>query len=256
MTERYILVQWPESQLLMDHPRFGECILGMDIDGHVEVGSSAYLVPESLFNELFNVSGKKRVGLFMGSFDPPHKGHLGVARKAITDGLVDEVLIIPTPGNPWKGSPGISFSKKLSYCIGTFGKEFRVVSGLSDEEVISENIKGLQDSDGKYYSYRQILRVILSDESYNPLGSAEYRILCGTDVYNEIKNWKYGAWILENFPPILIDRPGYSEESDPSLLKISSTEIRDRIKEGDWKGVEPFLDPTVLEWIRKDNVYG
>lgn len=47
--ERYVLVRWPESQLLMEHERFNECLLVQDIDNHVQVGSSAYMCPEDLY---------------------------------------------------------------------------------------------------------------------------------------------------------------------------------------------------------------
>lgn len=50
---KYILVQWPDSQKLMEHPRFSECIFCEDIKGHVEVGSSAYMCPEDLWHEIF-----------------------------------------------------------------------------------------------------------------------------------------------------------------------------------------------------------
>ena len=50
---KYILVQWPESQYLMDHERFHECLLVQDIDGHDEVGSSAYMCPEDLYCKVY-----------------------------------------------------------------------------------------------------------------------------------------------------------------------------------------------------------
>lgn len=50
---KYVLVQWPESQLLMEHERFHECLLITDIEGHDEVGSSAYMCPEDLYNNIF-----------------------------------------------------------------------------------------------------------------------------------------------------------------------------------------------------------
>jgi len=49
----YILVTWPNSQLLMNHERFKECLLVQDIDGHNQVGSSAYMCPSDLFDEIF-----------------------------------------------------------------------------------------------------------------------------------------------------------------------------------------------------------
>ena len=52
--EKYVLVEWPESQELMEHERFNECLLIQDIDGHVEVGGSAYMCPEDLWEEIFS----------------------------------------------------------------------------------------------------------------------------------------------------------------------------------------------------------
>ena len=52
---KYILVQWPESQDLMEHPRFSECLLVQDIEGHEEVGSSAYMCPIDLYEEIFEI---------------------------------------------------------------------------------------------------------------------------------------------------------------------------------------------------------
>lgn len=50
---KYVLVQWPESQDLMEHPRFSECLFVQDIEGHEEVGSSAYMCPEDLYEEIY-----------------------------------------------------------------------------------------------------------------------------------------------------------------------------------------------------------
>lgn len=47
---KYVLVKWPDSQELMDKTWFNECLLVQDIDGHTEVGSSAFMVPEDLYN--------------------------------------------------------------------------------------------------------------------------------------------------------------------------------------------------------------
>lgn len=52
--DKYVLVQWPETQELMMHERFNECLLIQDIDGHDEVGSSSYMCPEDLYEEIFN----------------------------------------------------------------------------------------------------------------------------------------------------------------------------------------------------------
>lgn len=46
---KYILLPFPESQMVMEHERFHECLFIQDIEGHDEVGSSAYMCPEDLY---------------------------------------------------------------------------------------------------------------------------------------------------------------------------------------------------------------
>lgn len=52
--DRYVIVTWPDTQKLMNHPRFNECLLIDNIEGHIDVGSSAYAVPIDIYNEIYN----------------------------------------------------------------------------------------------------------------------------------------------------------------------------------------------------------
>ena len=52
---KYVLVQWPDSQELMDNLRFNECLFVQDTPGHKEVGPLAYMCPEDLYNEINNL---------------------------------------------------------------------------------------------------------------------------------------------------------------------------------------------------------
>ena len=65
--KKYILVEWPKSQMLMEHERFNECLLVQDIDEHIEVGSAAYMCPEDLYEKIFNSDNikSKRIGNLM-----------------------------------------------------------------------------------------------------------------------------------------------------------------------------------------------
>ena len=51
--KKYVLVTWPDSQELMNYQRFNECLFVQDIEGHDEVGSSAYMCPEDLYDEIY-----------------------------------------------------------------------------------------------------------------------------------------------------------------------------------------------------------
>lgn len=51
--EKYLLVEWPEIQNFMDHPRWSECIFCVEIAGH-PCPDNSYMVPESLYKEVNN----------------------------------------------------------------------------------------------------------------------------------------------------------------------------------------------------------
>ncbi len=60
------------------------------------------------------VSEKKRVGLFGGTFDPVHKGHLSIACQAAEEAELDQVLFIPAADPPHKAAPGASYWHRVS----------------------------------------------------------------------------------------------------------------------------------------------
>lgn len=57
--DKYVLVEFPENQYLMNHPRFNECILCQSIEGH-ECSDSTYAVPLDLYNEVYEEGIKEK----------------------------------------------------------------------------------------------------------------------------------------------------------------------------------------------------
>ena len=58
-------------------------------------------------------SGKKRIGIFGGSFDPPHKGHLEISKLAIKKLFLDQVYWCLTKKNPFKKKAFFSISERI-----------------------------------------------------------------------------------------------------------------------------------------------
>lgn len=81
--------------MLMEHPRFNECIFAEDLEGHPEVGSSAYMVPEDLHEEIFGE--ESTYNLFEGYLRmDKHDSQLmaraeKAARKAIENVLPEDI---------------------------------------------------------------------------------------------------------------------------------------------------------------------
>ena len=54
-----------------------------------------------------------KTGLFFGSFDPIHNGHLIKAVEALEKNLVDRVVFVPAKQNPWKSEPMFDYKKRM-----------------------------------------------------------------------------------------------------------------------------------------------
>lgn len=89
-----------------------------------------------------------------------------------------------------------------------------------------------------YYSYKTLKNL---KEIWN---SAELYLICGSDVYDEIKNWKNSEWILENFKLLPISRDD---------VPISSTNIRDLVRNDE--DPYPFVTHNVKKIINENNLY-
>ncbi len=211
----------------------------------------------------------KRVAIFGGTFNPVHLGHTLVAGEAISALSLDEVIFMPVFSPPHKdGSLDMA----------------PPVDRLRMVELAIEGKAGLKASDmeikrgGKSFTIDTLRE--LSD------GRRELSLIIGADQFNELKNWHSAEEILsvadiavalrpevEILPPkdalplAVAESYVYDATSrlykapsgrrvvflTNSLSEASSTKIRATIREGG--SVSEFLDGSVLEYIKKHNLY-
>lgn len=84
----------------------------------------------------------------------------------------------------------------------------------------------------------------------------QFYLIVGADVASTIKNWEEGEWINQNFPRIVVTRPGFEFEGVIDInytINISSTEIRNLVKED--KSIKYLVHPGVEEIIRGAKLY-
>lgn len=156
-----------------------------------------------------------KIGLFFGSFNPIHNGHLEIAEKASE--FVDEVWFVVSPHNPFK-DPGL------------------LINGSSRLEMVklaTNSINKYKVSDIEFTlptptrTHRTLEKLIAEHEH-------EFMLIFGSDCVNTLHTWEYGNWILEKFPIIAFKRE--DEDIKPDIYKklisethISSTLIRNNI---------------------------
>ncbi len=192
---------------------------------------------------------KKRIGLFFGTFNPVHVGHLILANHLLQYTDLKEVWMVVTPHNPHK--------KKKSLL--NDHHRFEMVWQLCDE------YPGIKPSDVEFNLPQPNYTVFTLAHLEEKYPDIDFVLIMGEDNLKSFPKWKNHEVILERHNIIVY--PRYSEgDTHPELLKhpkiqltdapkieISSTFIRKAIKQG--KDVRPLLPLKVWKYIEEMNFY-
>ena len=163
----------------------------------------------------------KKIGILLGSFDPVHMGHLYMATSALNNGLVNEVVFVPSVQNPWKKNS----SGFRNRCI-------MVQLAIDELEYCQLSCIDRRTSAPHYTS--NTLKLL--KEQYP---NDELCIIVGA----------------ENFQLITVSRPGCENNNAdiPMMFDISSSYIRDLVKNG--KQVYPLVPKVVSQCIKRFGLY-
>ncbi len=135
---------------------------------------------------------KKTVGLYFGSFNPIHNGHISVVNRSLSNDLVDEVWIMVSPQNPLKDDSTLApFEERVKMAELVFSHTANVKissfeNTLSKPSYTIDTMNALQE---KY-----------PNESFS--------IIIGSDLIPEVIKWKNGDLLLSRFSFILFERGG------------------------------------------------
>jgi len=128
------------------------------------------------------------IGLFGGSFNPAHSGHLHVAKAGLRDLALDQIWWLVSPQNPLK-------PKQPSY-------ESRVASVQALQLPPRMKISHIENEAGTNYTI-DLLRLL---KKRYP--RTNFIFLMGADNFNQLPRWKNWEEIISSFPIAIISRPG------------------------------------------------
>lgn len=152
-----------------------------------------------------------RVGLFGGSFNPPHVGHVLSVAYALSVFELDRVLVVPVYRHSF-GKSLLRFEKRLELCQLAF-------EGWPNVEVSAVEATLPVPS--------RTLATIEALERAQP--AFEFRLIVGTDILPEASQWHAFEEIQRRAPVCVLPRTGAGAEA-PILPEISSTEIREWLR--------------------------
>lgn len=186
---------------------------------------------------------KKKVGIFGGSFNPIHTGHIALAKSLCQQAGLDEVWLMVSPMNPFKKEATDLLADKLRLEMA--------------EQAIADEPK-LKACDYEFHmpkpSYTWHTLQALSQD----FPHVSFTLLIGGDNWASFDKWFHHEDILNHYPIVVYPRKGCDIGKVPSgvtivetpLLNISSTEIRQRIKEGkSIHGMVPdCIEPLAMQY--------
>lgn len=186
-----------------------------------------------------------RIGIYGGSFNPPHRGHENITKLIIKELKLDELLIIPI-GTPCHGKTNlIDSNERYKLCE------------LSFKDIDKVKISRIEiDSNDTSYTYDTLKKII---KSYGK--EHEYFEIIGEDSAAYFDKWKDYKKILKLAKVVVLKRRGYTSvinsdniiEIENDYYDISSSKIRHSIRKG--KDCKEFLKKEVLDYIQNKELY-
>ncbi len=188
-----------------------------------------------------------KTGLFFGSFNPIHIGHLAVANYMIEFENLDEVRFVVSPQNPFK--------KKDDLLDASLRLQMATIATKHHPAIHTENIE-LELPAPSYTS-----NTLKALQTKYP--NHEFSIIMGADNLQNIHKWKDAAFILENFSILIYPRPGFKIDTneyptnckitEAPMIDISSTQLRNWIANN--KEIPYFTTPEVQNFIHYHKLY-
>lgn len=190
---------------------------------------------------------RKKIGLFFGSFNPIHMGHLMIAQYMAHFEEMDEVWFVVSPHNPLKQKRSLAnMFDRLEMVEGSILRAEKLRASMVEFSLPQP-------------SYTVDTLIHLKEK--HPL--FEFVLIMGSDNLFTLHKWKNYEILLRDHTIAVYPRPGYAGhplESHPSvrmtktpLVEISSTFVRKAIKNK--KSIQFFVPDFALDFIEKKGLY-
>jgi len=188
-----------------------------------------------------------KIGLYFGSFNPVHVGHLIIANHVAYNTDLDEVWFVVSPQNPFKSSRTLLNENHRLNLVRT----------------AIEGEKKLKASNVEFKLPKPSYTINTLTYLKEKFPSHQFVLIMGSDSFKNLTNWKNAQLIVKDHSIYLYRRPGFEIDNelnasikivDAPLLEISSTHIRDLIAAG--KSIRYLVPDNVKEEIEANSYYG
>lgn len=180
-----------------------------------------------------------KVGLYFGSFNPIHIGHLIIANHVLNESDLKKIWFVVSPLNPFKSTDNL---------INEYERFHLVQKAIEDDP-------RFRASDVEFLlpkpSYTVHTLAYLTEKYQH-----DFSLIMGSDSFLNLEKWKNPETIIKNHSIIIYERPGFKVDNrlnaritvmNAPLLEISSTRIREMVRLG--KSIKYLVPPAIEEEI-------
>lgn len=187
-----------------------------------------------------------KIGLYFGSFNPVHIGHLIIANHVANNTDLKQVWFVVSPQNPFKLSSSLLDEYNRLHMIKS------AIDGENNLRASSVEFKLPKPS----YTVDTLAYLAEKHPEH------EFVIIMGSDSFQNLEKWKNYSVIVKHYPIYIYRRPGFDVGDnlgarivllDAPLLEISSTRIREMVKEK--KSIRFLVPDIVMEEISANGYY-
>jgi nicotinate-nucleotide adenylyltransferase len=180
------------------------------------------------------------IGLYFGSFNPIHVGHLIIANHILNEQNIDKVWFVVSPLNPFKNADTLMNEYERYHLV---------------QKAIEHDVR-LRASDIEFSLVKPSYTVHTLAYLEEKYPDHTFSIIMGSDGFQNLDKWKNSEMIIKNYSIIIYKRPGFEVNNklnakittlNAPLLEISSTHIRELIRAG--KSIKYLVPASVEEEI-------
>ena len=185
------------------------------------------------------------VGLFFGSFNPVHNGHLIIANHILNESELDKIWFVVSPQNPFKQARTLLNNYDRLHLINK----------------ATENDPRMKSSDAEFKLAKPSYTINTLSYLKEKYPTYQFVIIMGSDSFQNLNKWKDYEAIINRFQLFIYKRPGFEIVNninaniitmDAPLLDISATYIRELVKQN--KSIK-YLVPENIEAEIEKNVF-
>jgi nicotinate-nucleotide adenylyltransferase len=211
----------------------------------------------------------ERIGIFGGTFDPPHFGHVAAAR-AVQDALALDRLLLVVANDPWQKSP--------TRTITPAEDRFAMAQALAEEIPGAEASRIEIDQGGPSYTV-MTAETLLAQAAEEGRPPPEIFLVVGADLAPDLETWERAADLKRLVTLVVVSRPAASSPTgaalggppgsaspphtappgwkvrwvDGPLVDVSSSAVRDRLRVG--SSIDEMVPADVVYCICRRNLY-